>query len=152
MYLRIINGSGFELNLTDASTDIKTRLHSITRDYNGRTFKTGSTSILELSFYSKGSSNLEMVVMEDQGSYIFIIMSLNTTNWCICCSLEPSITHSKRYLFNLFISNLVNFCFGRLDRQSVGRSISPFVRSVGRLFDRSLVLSVGGLFDQSVGQ
>ena len=83
---------------------------------------------------------------------IFIIMSLNTTNWCICCSLEPSITHSKRYLFNLFISNLVNFCFGRLDRQSVGRSISPFVRSVGRLFGRSLVLSVGGLFDQSVGQ
>ena len=121
MYLRIINGSGFELNFTDASTDIKTRLHSITSDYNGKTFKTGSTSILELSFYSKGSSNLEMVVMEDQGSYIFIIMSLNTTNWCICCSLEPSITHSKRYLFNLFISNLVNFCFGRLDRQSSKR-------------------------------
>ena len=150
MYLRTINGSGFEFNFTDAST--ATQLHRITSDYNGRTFKTGSTSILELSFYSKGSSNLEMVVMEDQGSYIFIIMSLNTTNWCICCSLEPSITHSKRYLFNLFISNLVNFCFGRLDRRSVGRSISPFVRSVSRLFDRSLVLSVGGLFDQSVGQ
>ena len=70
MYLRIINGSGFELNITDASTDIKTQLHRITSDYNGRTFKTGYTSILELSFYSKGSSNLEMVVMEDQGSSV----------------------------------------------------------------------------------
>ena len=70
MYLRIINGSGFELNITDASTDIKTQLHRITSDFNGRTFKTGYTSILELSFYSKGSSNLEMVVMEDQGSSV----------------------------------------------------------------------------------
>ena len=70
VYLRIINGSGFELNITDASTDIKTQLHRITSDYNGRTFKTGYTSILELSFYSKGSSNLEMVVMEDQGSSV----------------------------------------------------------------------------------
>ena len=70
VYLRIIHGSGFELNFTDASTAIKTRLHRITRDYNGKTFKTGSTSILELSFYSKGSSNLEMVVMEDQGSSV----------------------------------------------------------------------------------
>ena len=152
MYLRIINGSGFELNFTDASTDIKTRLHSITRDYNGRTFKTGSTSILELSFYSKGSSNLEMVVMEDQGSYIFIIMSLNTTNWCICCSLEPSITHSKRYLFNLFISNLVNFCFGRLDRQSVGRSVDQSFRSVCRSLIRSFACSFGGWFVRSVSR
>ena len=71
MYLRIINGSGFELNITDASTDIKTKLHRITSDFNGRTFKIGYTSILELSFYSKGSSNLEMVVMEDQGSSVF---------------------------------------------------------------------------------
>ena len=70
MYLRIIHGSGFELNFTDASTAIKTQLHRITSDYNGRTFKTGYTSILELSFYSKGSSNLEMVVMEDQGSSV----------------------------------------------------------------------------------
>ena len=70
VYLRVIHGSGFELNFTDASTAIKTQLHRITSDYSGKTFKTGSTSILELSFYSKGSSNLEMVVMEDQGSSI----------------------------------------------------------------------------------
>ena len=96
MYLRTINGSGFEFNFTDASTAIKTQLHRITNDNNGRTFKTGFTFILELSFYSKGSSNLEMVVMEDQGSYIFLFISLNKTNWCICCSLEQLITHSKR--------------------------------------------------------
>ena len=70
MYLRVIHGSGFELNFTDASTAIKTQMYRITSDYSGKTFKTGSTSILELSFYSKGSSNLEMVVMEDQGSSI----------------------------------------------------------------------------------
>ena len=70
VYFRIINGSGFELNITDASTDIKTQLYRITSGHNGRTVKTGYTSILELSFYSKGSFNLEMVVMEDQGSSI----------------------------------------------------------------------------------
>ena len=75
MHLRLIDGSGFELNITDASTAIKTQLHRITSAYNGRTIKTGSSSVLIVSFYSEGSSkapaNLEMIVMEDKGSYIF---------------------------------------------------------------------------------
>ncbi|PFX16434.1 Scavenger receptor cysteine-rich type 1 protein M130, partial [Stylophora pistillata] len=82
VHLRLIDGSGFELNITDASTAIKTQLHRITSAYNGRTIKTGFSSILIISFYSEGSSkapaNLEMIVMEDQGETVSLVISNST--------------------------------------------------------------------------
>ena len=72
MHFRVISGSEFELNVTDGSTQNKTLLSLITDSYNGKTTKTGSSSVLELSFYSKGNSrapaNLEMIIVEDQGN------------------------------------------------------------------------------------
>ena len=39
--------------------------------YNGKTVKTTSSSVLDISFYSKGNSkvpaNLEMVIVEEEG-------------------------------------------------------------------------------------
>ncbi|XP_022809251.1 uncharacterized protein LOC111346215 [Stylophora pistillata] len=82
LHLRTIDGSGFELNITDASTAIKTQLHRITSDYNGRTIKTGSSFNLELSFNSKGgskaSANLEMIIMEDKGETLSLVISNST--------------------------------------------------------------------------
>lgn len=76
MHFRSITGSDFELNVTDGSAHNKTLLIQITDEYNGKRMKTGSSSILELSFYSKGNSrvpaNLEMIVLEDQGSCLLI--------------------------------------------------------------------------------
>ena len=72
MHFRVISGSEFELNVTDGSTQNKTLLSTITDYYSGKTTKTGSSSVLELSFYTKGNSrvpaNLEMIIVEDQGN------------------------------------------------------------------------------------
>ncbi|XP_022805001.1 protein bark beetle-like [Stylophora pistillata] len=82
VHLRKINGSGFELNITDGRAGIKTQLHRITSDYNGKTIKTGSSFILEISFYSKGNSkapaNLEMIIREDQGETLSLLISNST--------------------------------------------------------------------------
>ena len=71
MHFRSIAGSDFELNVTDGSALNNTLLIKITDEYNGKTVTTSSSSVLELSFYSKGNSkvpsNLEMIIMEDQG-------------------------------------------------------------------------------------
>ncbi len=72
MHFRLITGSDFELNVTDGRTENKTLLSTITDEYNGKTIKIGPSSVLELSFYSNGNSkvpaNLEMIIVEDQGS------------------------------------------------------------------------------------
>lgn len=73
MHFRSIAGSEFELNVTNGSAYNKTLLIKITDEYNGKTVKTAPSSVLELSFYTKGNSrvpaNLEMVIVEDQGSW-----------------------------------------------------------------------------------
>jgi len=72
VHFRSIAGSEFELNVTDGSAQNNTLLVKITDKYNGKTVKTASSSVLELSFYSKGNSrapaNLEMIIIEDQGT------------------------------------------------------------------------------------
>lgn len=72
MHFRLIKGSDFELNVTDGRTKNKTLLSTITDEYNGKATNIGSSSVLELSFYSKGNSkvpaNLEMIIVDDQGS------------------------------------------------------------------------------------
>jgi len=71
VHFRSIAGSEFELNVTDGSAYNNTLLF-ITDEYNGKTLKTASRSVLELSFYSKGNSkvpaNLEMIILQDQGT------------------------------------------------------------------------------------
>ena len=71
MHFRLIAGKEFELNVTDGSAH--SLLINITDEYNGKTVKTASSSVLELSFYSKGNSrvpaNLEMFIVEDQGTF-----------------------------------------------------------------------------------
>ena len=72
MYFRSIAGREFELSVTNRSAHSNTLLIKITDEYNGKTVKTASSSVLELSFYSKGNSrvpaNLEMIIAEDQGT------------------------------------------------------------------------------------
>lgn len=72
MHLRSIVGSEFELNITDGSAHNNNVLIKITDKYNGKTVKTASSCVLEISFYSKGNSkvpaNLEMIIVEDQGT------------------------------------------------------------------------------------
>ena len=72
MHFRSIAGSKFELNVTDGIAHSNTLLVRITDDYSGKTVKAASSSVLELTFYSKGNSkvpaNLEMIIMEDQGT------------------------------------------------------------------------------------
>ena len=72
MHFRSIAGSEFELNVTDGKADNNTILIKITDEYNGKTVKTASSSVLGISFYSKGNSkapaNLEMIIVEDQGT------------------------------------------------------------------------------------
>ena len=71
-HFRSIAGREFELNVTDERTHNNTILVKITDEYNGKTVKTASSSVLGISFYSKGNSktpaNLEMIIMEDQGT------------------------------------------------------------------------------------
>ena len=71
MHFRSIAGTEFELNVTDGSAYNNTLLF-ITDEYNGKTVKTVSSSVLELSFYSKGYSKvpakLEMFILQDQGT------------------------------------------------------------------------------------
>ena len=70
-HFRLIAGSDFELNVTDGSKSNKTLLSRITAYYNGKTIKTGSSSVLEISFFSKGSArvttNVEFVIMGNEG-------------------------------------------------------------------------------------
>ena len=72
MHFRSIAGSDFELNVTDGSAHKNTLLINITDEYNGKTVKTAFSSVLELSFYSKGNpkvpANLEMIIVQDQGT------------------------------------------------------------------------------------
>ena len=72
VHFRSIAGREFELNVTDRSAHNHTLLINITDEYNGKVVKTASSSVLELSFYSKGTSrdpaNLEMIIVEDQGT------------------------------------------------------------------------------------
>ena len=45
-------------------------LSRITSDYNGKTLKTTSSAVLELSFYSKRNAmlpNIEMIIIEEEG-------------------------------------------------------------------------------------
>ena len=67
VHFRLISGSEFELNITDGRTSNKTMLSRITNKYNGKTIKSGSYSVLELHFYSKGNARLEMIILQDQG-------------------------------------------------------------------------------------
>lgn len=46
-------------------------LSRITSDYNGKTLKTTSSAVLELSFYSKRNAilpNIEMIIIEEEGT------------------------------------------------------------------------------------
>jgi len=46
-------------------------LSRITSDYNGKTLKTTSSAVLELSFYSKRNTilpNIEMIIIEEEGT------------------------------------------------------------------------------------
>ena len=53
-------------------------LSRITSDYNGKTVKTTSAAVLELSFYSKKNAtlpNIEMIIIEEEGrdtSYLLV--------------------------------------------------------------------------------
>lgn len=68
-----IAGSGFELKVTDEGTGNKTLLGSISSVYNGKTVKTGSSSVLGIDFNSKANArdpaNVKMVIIIDQGEY-----------------------------------------------------------------------------------
>lgn len=70
-HFRLIRGSEFELNITDGSTANKTVLSRITDEYNGKTIKTVSSSVLEVSVLSKANSRilttLEFIILRDQG-------------------------------------------------------------------------------------
>lgn len=55
-------------------------LSRITSDYNGKTLKTTSSAVLELSFYSKRNAilpNIEMIIIEEEGtdtSYFLVLV------------------------------------------------------------------------------
>ena len=70
-HFRVIKGSEFEVNVTDGSTPDKTLLSKITSDHNRKMSQTASSSVLEISFFSKGSARvpvrLEIVIMSDGG-------------------------------------------------------------------------------------
>jgi len=72
LHFRSIAGREFELNVTGGTESNSTVLIKITAEYNGQTIKTASSSVLAISFYSKGSSkvpaNVEMIIVEDQGT------------------------------------------------------------------------------------
>ena len=72
MHFRSIAGSEFELNVTDGRAHNNTILIKITDGYNGKAIKTASSSVLDISFYCKGNTkapaNLEMIIVEDQGT------------------------------------------------------------------------------------
>ena len=61
----------------DGSTSNKDLLSRITSDYNGKTIRTGSSSILELHYSSKGSvgipAYLEIIVMDDYGRFFLSV-------------------------------------------------------------------------------
>lgn len=71
MHFRLIKGSEFELNITDGSTPNKTMLSRITDEYNGKTIKTASISVLEVSVSFKDNSRvpttLEFIILRNQG-------------------------------------------------------------------------------------
>ena len=54
-------------------------LSRITSHYNGKTIKTGSSSVLELHYSSRGSVNnpayLEMIIMDDYGRVLYPLTS-----------------------------------------------------------------------------
>ena len=98
MHFRLINGDGFKLDVIDGSGSNKTTLSRITDDYNGKTITTGSSSVLEFYFSSKRGfsvgANLEMIVVEDKGSYLPFYQSLQSVG-CRCCqSVSQSVTQS----------------------------------------------------------
>ena len=67
----MIEGSEFEVNVTDGSTPDKTLLSKITSAHNHKMLGTVSSSVLEISFFSKDSARvpvrLEIVIMSDEG-------------------------------------------------------------------------------------
>ena len=70
-HFRVIEGSEFEVNVTDGSTPDKTLLSKITSAHNHKMLGTASSSVLEISFFSKDSARvpvrLEIVIMSDGG-------------------------------------------------------------------------------------
>ena len=63
----------------DGSTSNKDLLSRITSDYNGKTIRTGSSSVLELHYSSKGSvgipAYLEIIIMDDYGRFFYLLTS-----------------------------------------------------------------------------
>ena len=79
IHFRVIAGSAFEINVIDGSTLSKDLLSRITSDYNGKTIKTGSSSVLELHYSSRGSAKnpafSEIIIMDDYGTFFNLLTS-----------------------------------------------------------------------------
>lgn len=71
VHFRSIAGSDFEVNVTDKSTPAMTLLSKINASHIGKVVKTVSTSILEMSVFSKSSAriplSLDFIIMSDEG-------------------------------------------------------------------------------------
>lgn len=82
MLFRVIAGSAFELNVIDGSTSSKDLLSRIAgADYDGKTIKTGSSSVLELHYSSQGAligipAYLEIIVMDDYGRVLSVSVNV----------------------------------------------------------------------------
>ena len=79
IHFRVIAGSAFEVNVIDGSTLSKDLLSRITSDYNGKTIKTGHSSVLELHYSARGSAKnpafSEIIIMDDYGRFFNLLTS-----------------------------------------------------------------------------
>ena len=75
VHFRWITGRDFQLNVTDGSTSNKTLITNITADYIGKTIRSPSSSVLEISFSSKSNAReptyLVFIIMENEGMRAF---------------------------------------------------------------------------------
>ena len=75
VHFRWITGRDFQLNVTDGSASNKTLITNITADYIGKTIRSASSSVLEISFSSKSNAReatyLVFIIMENEGMRAF---------------------------------------------------------------------------------
>ena len=75
VHFRWITGRDFQLNVTDGSASNKTLITNITADYIGKTVRSASSPVLEISFSSKSNAreptHLVFIIMENEGMRVF---------------------------------------------------------------------------------
>ena len=75
VHFRWITGRDFQLNVTDGSASNKTLITNITADYIGKTVRSASSPVLEISFSSKSNAReptyLVFIIMENEGMRVF---------------------------------------------------------------------------------